>query len=194
MAGNGVYAEIIDGGNEEKATRVRFLLSNVEAGSIIGKGGSTISDFQSQSGARIQLSSNYKYFPGTSDRIVTVSAMEDLTLADALVYVCNQGVAKIVDLATLTGPCAVALGRSIVGVFTPSDELTEKVLAALEVTGEKLRRMPMEVSYWESMKAGVAYMVNTGGPQGGAIAAAAIFLKQVRLLFSSRRLPHQAPH
>ncbi|KAL2554615.1 Protein BTR1 [Forsythia ovata] len=63
--------------NEEKATHVRFLLSNVEAGSIIGKGGSTINDFQSQSGARIQLSRNYEYFPGTSDRIVTVSGMVD---------------------------------------------------------------------------------------------------------------------
>lgn len=57
----------------EKTTYLRFLISNTEAGSIIGKGGSTISDFQSQSGARIQLSRNYEFFPGTSDRIVMVS-------------------------------------------------------------------------------------------------------------------------
>ncbi|KAL6545391.1 hypothetical protein OROGR_009265 [Orobanche gracilis] len=63
--------------NEEKATYLRFLLSNAEAGSIIGKGGSTINDIQSQSGARIQLSRNFEYFPGTSDRIIMVSGQVD---------------------------------------------------------------------------------------------------------------------
>lgn len=57
----------------EKSTYTRFLVSNAEAGSVIGKGGSTISEFQSQSGARIQLSRNYEFFPGTSDRIIMVS-------------------------------------------------------------------------------------------------------------------------
>ncbi|KAI5648535.1 hypothetical protein M9H77_34540 [Catharanthus roseus] len=62
---------------EEKTTHIRFLLSNAEAGSVIGKGGSTINDFQSQSGARIQLSRNYEFFPGTSDRVVMVSGTID---------------------------------------------------------------------------------------------------------------------
>ncbi|KAL6586324.1 hypothetical protein OROMI_001312 [Orobanche minor] len=68
-------ASVLD--NEEKATYLRFLLSNAEAGSIIGKGGSTINDIQSQSGARIQLSRNFEYFPGTSDRIIMVSGRVD---------------------------------------------------------------------------------------------------------------------
>ncbi|XP_076902122.1 protein BTR1-like isoform X1 [Bidens hawaiensis] len=61
--------------SEETAeiTYLRFLASNAEAGSIIGKGGTTISDFQSRSNARIQLSRNYEYFPGTSDRVIMVS-------------------------------------------------------------------------------------------------------------------------
>ncbi|KAG8390562.1 hypothetical protein BUALT_Bualt01G0096400 [Buddleja alternifolia] len=63
--------------NEEKATHLKFLLSNAEAGTIIGKGGSTINDIQSQSGARVQLSRNYEYFPGTSDRIIMVSGSVD---------------------------------------------------------------------------------------------------------------------
>ncbi|MBA0703500.1 hypothetical protein Golax_015819 [Gossypium laxum] len=100
-----------------------------------------------------------------------------LTLADALVYACKQGVDKIVDLATLTGACIVALGPSIAGVFTPSDDLAKEVFEASEVSGEKFWRMPLEESYWESMKSGVADMVNTGGRQGGAITAA-LFLKQ----------------
>nr|CAB3451345.1 unnamed protein product [Digitaria exilis] len=76
-----------------------------------------------------------------------------LTLADALVYACNQG------------------------IFTPSDELAKEVTAASEVSGEKFWRLPLEESYWESMKSGVADMVNTGGRQGGSITAA-LFLKQ----------------
>ncbi|XLT27600.1 hypothetical protein HN873_058892, partial [Arachis hypogaea] len=65
-----------EGANEdsaEKPTYVRFLVSNSAAGSVIGKGGSTITDFQSQSGARIQLSHNHEFFPGTTDRIIMVS-------------------------------------------------------------------------------------------------------------------------
>ncbi|KAI9124527.1 hypothetical protein K1719_004449 [Acacia pycnantha] len=57
----------------EKPTYIRFLVSNAAAGSVIGKGGSTITDFQSQSGARIQLSRNQEFFPGTTDRIIMVS-------------------------------------------------------------------------------------------------------------------------
>lgn len=52
---------------------LRFLVSNAAAGSVIGKGGATVSDFQSQSGARIQLSRNHEYFPGTTDRIILVT-------------------------------------------------------------------------------------------------------------------------
>ncbi|KAJ1435809.1 K-like proteiny domain [Sesbania bispinosa] len=59
--------------SEEKPTYVRFLVSNSAAGSVIGKGGSTITDFQAQSGARIQLSRNHEFFPGTTDRIIMVS-------------------------------------------------------------------------------------------------------------------------
>ncbi|RZR84235.1 hypothetical protein BHM03_00011002, partial [Ensete ventricosum] len=128
-----------------------------------------------------------------------------LTLADALVYACNQGIDKVlgkyigftfswqyllsltvVDLATLTGACIVALGPSIAankviftftGIYSPSDDLAKEIVTASEVTGEKFWRMPLEESYWESMKSGVADMVNTGGRQGGSITAA-LFLKQ----------------
>ncbi|KAA8535356.1 hypothetical protein F0562_030357 [Nyssa sinensis] len=114
---------------------------------------------------------------GKTIEVNNTDAEGRLTLADALIYACNQGVEKIVDLATLTGACIVALGPSIAGVFTPSDELAKEVLGASEAAGEKLWRMPLEESYWESMKSGVADMVNTGGRQGGAITAA-LFLKQ----------------
>nr|DAD27428.1 TPA_asm: hypothetical protein HUJ06_028896 [Nelumbo nucifera] len=114
---------------------------------------------------------------GKTIEVNNTDAEGRLTLADALVYACNQGVEKIVDLATLTGACIIALGPSIAGVFTPSDDLAKEVFAASQISGEKLWRMPLEESYWESMKSGVADMVNTGGRQGGAITAA-LFLKQ----------------
>ncbi|KAG1326568.1 Leucine aminopeptidase 2, chloroplastic [Cocos nucifera] len=131
--------------------------------------------------------------PGFLAPVNNTDAEGRLTLADALVYACNQGVEKgnnrgeggdvenflweIVDLATLTGACVVALGPSIAGFFTPSDDLAKEITEASEITGEKFWRMPLEESYWESMKSGVADMVNTGGRQGGAILAA-LFLKQ----------------
>lgn len=114
---------------------------------------------------------------GKTIEVNNTDAEGRLTLADALVYACNQGVEKIIDLATLTGACVVALGPSIAGVFSPNDELVKEVLEASEVSGEKLWRLPIEESYWESMKSGVADMVNTGGRPGGSITAA-LFLKQ----------------
>ncbi|KAJ0934194.1 putative leucyl aminopeptidase [Helianthus annuus] len=114
---------------------------------------------------------------GKTIEVNNTDAEGRLTLADALVYACNQDVDKIVDLATLTGACIVALGPSIAGIFTPNDNLAKEVVAASEVAGEKLWRLPMEESYWDGMKSGVADMVNTGGRQGGSITAA-LFLKQ----------------
>ncbi|XP_022743470.1 protein BTR1 isoform X2 [Durio zibethinus] len=66
--------------NAEKPTHIKFLVSNAAAGSVIGKGGSTITEFQSKSGARIQLSRNHEFFPGTSDRIIMVSGTIDEVL------------------------------------------------------------------------------------------------------------------
>ncbi|XP_058067655.1 leucine aminopeptidase 1-like isoform X2 [Magnolia sinica] len=114
---------------------------------------------------------------GKTIEVNNTDAEGRLTLADALVYACKQGAEKVVDLATLTGACVVALGPTIAGVFTPSDELEKELRTASEVTGEKFWRLPLEESYWESMKSGVADMVNTGPRQGGAISAA-LFLKQ----------------
>ncbi|KAK9046827.1 hypothetical protein V6N11_052701 [Hibiscus sabdariffa] len=72
--------------NAEKPTYIRFLVSNAAAGSVIGKGGATITEFQSKSGARIQLSRSHELFPGTSDRIIMVSgAIDDILKAMELI-------------------------------------------------------------------------------------------------------------
>lgn len=90
----------------EKPTYIKFLVSNAAAGSVIGKGGATITDFQSQSGARIQLSRNYEYFPGTSDRIIMISGTIDdvlkaveliiaKLLSEVIVVTCDIGLIHI---------------------------------------------------------------------------------------------------
>lgn len=100
-----------------------------------------------------------------------------LTLADALVFAEKLGVDAILDLATLTGACIVALGEDIAGLFTSSNELSAELEQASQVTGEKLWRLPMEESYFEGLSSPVADMKNTGPRSGGSITAA-LFLKQ----------------
>uniref|UniRef100_A0A0E0FBQ0 Cytosol aminopeptidase domain-containing protein n=1 Tax=Oryza meridionalis TaxID=40149 RepID=A0A0E0FBQ0_9ORYZ len=114
---------------------------------------------------------------GKTIEVDNTDAEGRLTLADALVYACKLGVDKIIDLATLTGYCRIALGPSIAGILTPSDELDKEVAAAYEASGEKFWRLPLEESYWEQMRSSVADMLNTGSPMGGAITAG-LFLKQ----------------
>ncbi|MBE9010787.1 leucyl aminopeptidase [Pseudanabaenaceae cyanobacterium LEGE 13415] len=114
---------------------------------------------------------------GKTIEINNTDAEGRLTLADALVYTEKLGVDAIVDLATLTGACVIALGDNIAGLWSPHDELADQLLKASEQSGEKLWRMPMEEKYFESMKSGIADMKNTGARAGGAISAA-LFLKQ----------------
>ncbi len=100
-----------------------------------------------------------------------------LTLADALVFAEKLEVDAILDLATLTGACVVALGEDIAALFSPDPSLASSLLAAAQKTGEKIWQLPMEESYFEGLNSVVADMKNTGPRWGGAITAA-LFLKQ----------------
>jgi leucyl aminopeptidase len=114
---------------------------------------------------------------GKTIEVDNTDAEGRLTLADALVFAEKLGVDAIVDLATLTGACLVALGNDIAGLLSPNEDLAERVKKAAEVSGEKFWQLPMEESYFESMKSVVADMRNTGGREGGTITGA-LFLKQ----------------
>lgn len=114
---------------------------------------------------------------GKTIEINNTDAEGRLTLADALVFTEKLGVDAIVDLATLTGACVVALGDDIAGLWSPNDELADQFLSASKTAGEKFWRMPMEEKYFDGMKSVVADMKNTGPRPGGAITAA-LFLKQ----------------
>ena len=114
---------------------------------------------------------------GKTIEVNNTDAEGRLTLADALVFADKLGVDAIIDLATLTGACVVALGNDIAGLFTPSDNLASELEKAAQGAGEKIWRMPMEDKYFEGLKSGIADMKNTGPRAGGSITAA-LFLKQ----------------
>ncbi|MDB9372190.1 leucyl aminopeptidase [Nodularia sphaerocarpa] len=114
---------------------------------------------------------------GKTIEVNNTDAEGRLTLADALVYADKLGVDAVIDLATLTGACVVALGEDIAGLFTPDDAVASQLEQAAESAGEKLWRMPMEDKYFEGLKSGIADMKNTGPRYGGSITAA-LFLKQ----------------
>jgi leucyl aminopeptidase len=80
--------------------------------------------------------------------------------------------AAVVDVATLTGACAVALGNYTVGVFGPDGPAVSAVLEAARASGEDLWRMPLTEAVKETLKSDVADMKNTGERWGGAISAA----------------------
>ena len=109
---------------------------------------------------------------GKTIEIVSTDAEGRLILADALGYAKKLGVKRIVDVATLTGACRIALGDVCSGVFGNSQELIDKVIAAGAEAGEPIWQMPMYEPYKEQNKSDVADIKNSGGRYGGAITAA----------------------
>ncbi len=114
-----------------------------------------------------------KTMNGKTIEVITTDAEGRITLADALSYVNAKIKAKnIIDVATLTGACVVALGHVCSAVFTNKQELADRVVAASKTAGELSWQMPMFEEYKEQNKSDVADMKNTGGRPGGAITAA----------------------
>ncbi|WP_320664004.1 leucyl aminopeptidase [Prochlorococcus sp. MIT 1223] len=114
---------------------------------------------------------------GKTIEVNNTDAEGRLTLADALVYACKLEPDSIVDLATLTGACVIALGDEIAGLWSESEELAKELEIAAEHTGEGLWRMPMRNSYRKGLKSMLADIKNTGPRAGGSITAA-LFLKE----------------
>ena len=115
---------------------------------------------------------------GKTIEVLNTDAEGRLTLADALVYADETVKAeKIIDLATLTGACMVALGDKVAGVWTSDDELSKDLLDCADSTGDKCWRMPLEMQYDDALKGTISDLKNMGGRYGGAITAA-LFLKR----------------
>lgn len=110
---------------------------------------------------------------GKTIEVHNTDAEGRLVLADVINVALDRQPAKIIDLATLTGACVVALGTETVGAFSNNQAWCDAVLAAARTTGEPMWQMPMFPEYSDHIKSEVADIKNTGdGRWGGAITAA----------------------
>jgi leucyl aminopeptidase len=114
---------------------------------------------------------------GKTVEVLNTDAEGRMILADALHYASKLKPDHIIDYATLTGACIVALAAEATGLFVNDDELARKLIEAGEKAGERLWRLPLWDEYTEYIKSDWADMKNTGGRWGGAITAA-VFLKE----------------
>lgn len=117
------------------------------------------------------------YTNGKSVEIINTDAEGRLILADALIYASKLKPKAIVDLATLTGACAVALADRCAGVMTNNSNLTKKLISAGEEVGERLWELPMWADYLDIIKGHHSDLLNAGSGYGGTITAAK-FLEQ----------------
>ena len=114
---------------------------------------------------------------GKSIEIINTDAEGRLVLADGLHYARQLGCTHLVDAATLTGACVVALGMVNAGIFANDEEIFQRFSRALERSGEKMWRLPLDEEYKEQIRSSIADIMNTGGRWGGAVTAA-MFLKE----------------
>jgi leucyl aminopeptidase len=110
--------------------------------------------------------------PGKTIEIINTDAEGRLVLADGLTYARPLGCTHLIDAATLTGACVVALGPVYSGGFSNDDETFDKFMSALEISGEKVWRLPVGDEYYEQIRSDIADIKNTGGRWGGASTAA----------------------
>jgi leucyl aminopeptidase len=109
---------------------------------------------------------------GKTIEIINTDAEGRLVLADGLAYAKQLGATHLIDAATLTGACVVALGMVNAGAFSNDDATYAKFDAALATSGEKFWRLPLGDEYAEMIRSEIGDIKNTGGRWGGAITAA----------------------
>ncbi len=109
---------------------------------------------------------------GVTIEVLNTDAEGRLVLADVLSYVADQNVDRMIDLATLTGSCVVALGEDVTGAFTNDQSWCDEVLAAAQRAGEQMWQLPMNDFFNEQLKSDVADLKNVGKRWGGASIAA----------------------
>lgn len=124
------------------------------------------------SGSALKPGDIIKAMNGKTIEVLNTDAEGRLILADALSYAVKLGAKAIVDVATLTGACQVALGKICSGAFTNNQSLLDKVIAASNDAGERAWQLPMFPEYSEFIKSDVADIKNIGNRYGGAITAA----------------------
>ena len=109
---------------------------------------------------------------GKTIEIINTDAEGRLVLADGITYAKSLGATHLIDAATLTGACVVALGMINGGAFSNDDATFEKFQTALATSGEKFWRLPLADEYYDMIRSDIGDIKNTGGRWGGAITAA----------------------
>jgi len=115
-----------------------------------------------------------RYLNGKTIEVLNTDAEGRLILADALALAAQQKPDSMINLATLTGACMVALGTQVAGIFSNHQALADDLIRCGRESGEKLWQLPLVKEYREMIKSSVADMKNIGGAHGGAITAALI--------------------
>ena len=109
---------------------------------------------------------------GKTIEVINTDAEGRLVLSDAMVYAKQQGVSRMVDIATLTGAMIVSLGKICTGVMGNDQDFIDHVIDAGKSAGERVWQFPMFDEYRDSLKSNVADMMNVGGRDAGSITAA----------------------
>ncbi|MCQ8896926.1 leucyl aminopeptidase [Limnobacter humi] len=117
---------------------------------------------------------------GQTIEILNTDAEGRLILCDALTYVERFNPAAVVDVATLTGACIVALGHINSGLYSPQDDLADELLDAGKRALDTAWRMPLDEEYHEQLKSNFADMANIGGPPAGSVTAACFLQKYTK--------------
>jgi len=130
------------------------------------------------SGAAVRPGDVLRAMNGITVEIGNTDAEGRLTLADAMCYAAEKVQPdEMVDMATLTGACVVALGPLCSGLFANDQALANRLLAAAATAGERMWQLPLIDEYRENLKSDVADMNNVG-PRGGGAITAGLFLKE----------------
>ncbi len=124
------------------------------------------------SGTAFRPSDILKSMSGKTIEIISTDAEGRLILADALCYAIKNGASPLIDLATLTGACRVALGNGYAGAFCNNKNFMENINNAANKTGEHLWQLPLPEEYKEHNKSLIADIKNVGDKLAGAISAA----------------------
>lgn len=117
---------------------------------------------------------------GQTIEILNTDAEGRLILCDALTYAERFQPRAVIDLATLTGACLVALGRQASGLFGNDPDLTQALRTAGEVSQDRVWELPLWEEYQEALDSSVADMANIGGREAGAITAAAFLSRYAK--------------
>jgi len=117
---------------------------------------------------------------GQTIEILNTDAEGRLILCDALTYAARFEPAAIIDIATLTGACVIALGHVASGLFANDDRLAEEITVAGQTAWDRVWHMPVWEDYQDQLKSNFADMANIGGRPGGSITAACFLARYAR--------------